>query len=276
VGKRTWIVMIAMLALGVILSACGGGDLAKDLTPIPTLPPGDEPALIDALPGGAATTGGEMGDAEVVALGEQVFTATCSGCHGAEDEAGPPLTGMGERAAERVAGQSAEEYLHESIVDPGAYVVEGFSNIMPPNFAQQLSEEQINGLIAYILAESGGAAGEPGGEPTAESQPESPAETPEATSEAVTGDPQAGEQLFAANCAMCHGETDGVGPARVGMGERAAERVAGQSAEEYLHESIVDPGAYVVEGFSNIMPPNSGEKFSDEELQDLIAYMLTQ
>jgi hypothetical protein len=60
------------------------------------------------------------------------------------------------------------------------------------------------------------------------------------------------------------------------MGERAAERVAGQSAEEYLHESIVDPGAYVVEGFSNIMPPNSGEKFSDEELQDLIAYMLTQ
>jgi mono/diheme cytochrome c family protein len=291
VFKRTWIILMITLALAAILSACGGGDLAEELTPIPTLPPGSEPELVSALQAGAVTqattgeptaeAGGEMSQEELAALGEPLFASACSACHGEQDGAGPAFTGMGERAATRVEGMSAEAYLHESIVDPGAYVVEGFSNIMPKGFGDRYSETELAGLVSYIMAESGGEAAVQAG-PTEEATPDSTEEavpTPESTDEATeapAGDPAAGEELFATNCSACHGEEDGAGPARTGMGERAATRVAGLSAEEYLHQSIVDPGAYVVEGFGNIMPKAYGDQLSEKELNDLITYLLTQ
>jgi cytochrome c len=65
---------------------------------------------------------------------------------------GPSLGGIANVAGQMVSGQSAEEYLHESIVSPDAYVVEGFqSGIMPSNYGTQLSEQQINDLVAYLM-----------------------------------------------------------------------------------------------------------------------------
>ncbi len=281
--KRTWIVILSVLVLGLLVSACGGGDLAEDLTPIPTLPPGEEPALLDALQAAPEATQppdedgeAEMSQEELVALGEQAF-GQCVSCHGAEPGAGPALPGMAERAATRIEGMSAEDYLRESIVEPGAYIVEGYSDIMPANYDETLTEQEIEGLVAYIMAESG--ADEPAGEETPTAEPtetptEEPADDEDAETAGVEGDPAAGEPLFVQNCASCHGEEDGVGPALPGMAERAAERVEGMSAEDYLHESIVDPGAYVVEGYQNIMPPGYGDQFSEQELQDIIAYMM--
>ncbi len=44
-----------------------------------------------------------------------------------------------------------EAYLRESILDPNAKIVEGFSpNIMPDDFAERLSDSQLDLLIAYI------------------------------------------------------------------------------------------------------------------------------
>lgn len=280
--KRTWIVIISMLVMGVLLSACGAnGDLAEDLTPIPTLPPGEEPELVDALQAGAepaADDGSEALDQEqLVALGKETF-GQCAGCHGAQDGAGPALTGMGARAATRVEGMSAEDYLHEAIVDPGAHVVEGFSNIMPGDYGESLSEQEIQGLIAYILTQAGDAdemaAEEPTEAPTAEV--ESTEESQGDESAAAAGDAANGEALFVQSCASCHQAEASVGPALTGMGERAATRVEGMSAEEYLHEAIVDPGAHIVEGFSNIMPPVYGEQFDEQQLADLVAYLLSQ
>jgi cytochrome c oxidase subunit II len=42
-----------------------------------------------------------------------------------------------------------ENYLHESIVNPGAKVVAGFDNVMP-TYAGSLSDREISALIAYI------------------------------------------------------------------------------------------------------------------------------
>lgn len=164
--KRTWIAAVPLLSLAMVLGACGGGDLAKDLTPIPTLPKGEEPALVDALlatpapAGEAAATetgteeaGGEEADtAQLVAMGKELFVQ-CEACHGATDGAGPAFPGMGERAATRVEGMSAEEYLHEAIVEPGAYLVEGFNDIMPKNYGEQYDEAQLADIIAYILTQ---------------------------------------------------------------------------------------------------------------------------
>ncbi len=277
-GKRTWIVLLTALALGLLASACGTNDLATELTPIPTLAPGETPALADAIAQAPATEeataeagDGEGGEDALVTAGEELFSSACAGCHGAQDGAGPALTGMADRAATRVEGMSAEDYIHESIVDPSAHVVEGFADIMPKQYGDQYSEDELSSLVAYIM--HAGAAG--GGE-EAEATEEPDAEATEEAGAAIEGDPAAGEDLFTQNCAGCHGAQDGAGPALTGMGERAATRVEGMSAEDYLHESIVDPSAHVVEGFADIMPKQYGTQFSEDEIADLIAYILEQ
>jgi mono/diheme cytochrome c family protein len=288
VFKQTWIWTAVLLALGVALAACGSGDLAEDLTPIPTLPRGEEPELVDALQRDAAPPAEDMTEAppageevDLVALGEEAFGAACAGCHMAEDGVGPALTGMADRAAERVEGQSAEEYLYESIVVPGAYLVEGYQNIMPGNYGEQYSETELNDLVAYIM-EAGSEGAETQAateEPTEEVEEEAPAEDEAAEDEPAaedTPDPAVGEELYASACASCHGEEDGVGPALTGMADRAAERVEGQSTEEYLHESIVDPSAYLVESYQDIMPKTYAEQYTEFEINSIVAYILKQ
>jgi hypothetical protein len=52
--------------------------------------------------------------------------------------------------------------------------------------------------------------------------------------------------------------------------------VEGLSAEDYLHQSILEPDAYVVSGFpEGTMPKVWGDVLSDEQVDQLIAYLLT-
>lgn len=100
------------------------------------------------------------------------------------------------------------------------------------------------------------------------------------------GDPARGEALFkqqtigeAPGCATCHSLQAGqviVGPSLAGVGLRARNRVEGLTAEEYLHRSIVEPDAYVVEGFNpGVMYQEFEDVLSDEQLYDLEAFLLT-
>jgi hypothetical protein len=95
-----------------------------------------------------------------------------------------------------------------------------------------------------------------------------------------------GEELFTtpairggAGCRVCHSlrvGDDGVGPSLAGVASRAPGRVPGLSAEEYLQQSILDPGAYLVDGYrSGQMRAEVGERLTDAELADLIAYLLS-
>lgn len=132
-------------------------------------------------------------------------------------------------------------------------------------------------------------------EPTATPLP--PTVTPEPTEEpevtagdeadtaTVEGDPAAGEQLFTAGagggipCSTCHYTNSAdplVGPGLAGIAQRAEERVPDQSAVEYLHTSIVEPDAYVVDGFpAGVMPQNYGDVYSEEQINDLVAYLMS-
>lgn len=83
-------------------------------------------------------------------------TPTCASCHAVEvgesSPIGPNLSNIGNRAARTVQGQSAQEYLHTSIVDPDAYLAGGFQEgIMYRGYQQVLTSEQINDLVAYLL-----------------------------------------------------------------------------------------------------------------------------
>jgi cytochrome c oxidase subunit 2 len=90
------------------------------------------------------------------------------------------------------------------------------------------------------------------------------------------GDPENGEALFSElGCVSCH-SLDGtrlVGPSMLDISERAGERVSDMDAEQYLRQSILDPCAHVVEGFTCVMPQNFGERLEAQGLADLIAYL---
>jgi cytochrome c2 len=80
-------------------------------------------------------------------------------------------------------------------------------------------------------------------------------------------------------CRICHSLDPGVvlvGPSFDGVATRAANRVPGLSAEEYLRQSILEPDAYVVEGFpKGQMLQNFGELLTEEDIDNLIAFLLT-
>lgn len=80
-------------------------------------------------------------------------------------------------------------------------------------------------------------------------------------------------------CITCHSLEEGitiVGPTHAGLAVRAASAVPGQSTEEYLRESIINPDAHITDGFkAGTMYSNYGNELSDEEIEALVAYMLT-
>lgn len=100
------------------------------------------------------------------------------------------------------------------------------------------------------------------------------------------GDPTAGERLYRetsldtnAGCRICHSlqpEVRIVGPSLAGVASRAATRIPGLSAEAYLRESILAPDAYVVAGYpAGQMLPDLGKTLTPEQIEDLVAFMLT-
>lgn len=87
-------------------------------------------------------------------LGKRLFTTHCSSCHSTIPGSivvGPSMAGVARRAASRMEGVAAREYLKMSIEQPGAYVVEGFADLMPVDIAESLSEEEMDAIISYLL-----------------------------------------------------------------------------------------------------------------------------
>jgi mono/diheme cytochrome c family protein len=87
----------------------------------------------------------------------------------------------------------------------------------------------------------------------------------------------AGKELFAqtvigsqAGCITCHSLSPGetiVGPSIAGIGSRG---------EAYIRESILDPNAVLVDGYpADTMPNVWGTELSGEQLDQLVAYLLT-
>lgn len=115
-------------------------------------------ALLVACGGGAAPSGGGGGNA---ANGEKLFAqqvigaqAGCKTCHSLEagkQVVGPSMAGIGSRAGGTVAGKSAEDYLKQSILEPNAHLVSGFSQGIMQSYQKDLNEQQINDLVAYML-----------------------------------------------------------------------------------------------------------------------------
>jgi cytochrome c oxidase subunit II len=104
-----------------------------------------------AAPGGGGQPGGGGGEPAGGAApdGEALFTENgCDSCHtlepaGATGTVGPDLDNISRPQA---------AYIRQSIEDPNAVVVEGFQpDVMPGDFGEKLSPEEINALVEYLL-----------------------------------------------------------------------------------------------------------------------------
>nr|WP_290667488.1 cytochrome c [Ardenticatena sp.] len=117
---------ILLIALWLLLSACSGGTATP---PTPTLDP-------------------------IAAEGKRIFSRHCAACHSLSPDTiivGPSLAGIGTRAAERIPDMDARTYIEQSILNPDAYIVEGFPNAMPNDFGKKLSGEELDALVHFLL-----------------------------------------------------------------------------------------------------------------------------
>ncbi len=221
-------------------------------------------AVVTAISGGGGTVAAEGVNPEA---GEAIYwgKGKCSTCHSLGERGsavrGPNHEGVcgkarDERVAERQAAgaatiQTATDYLVESIAQPQAYIVEGFSGAMPKVYLPPISliPDEIRAVILYMQAQ--------GCEPDVAAI-NLPAEILKAASAeveaggpftlVVTGDPAAGKALFfdeagSAACVKCHtvaGEGEEVGP--------ELTDVAGTQTLEYIFESIMNPSAEIAAG----------------------------
>jgi len=133
-----------------------------------------EPADYQAWMSGGPVAGSlaENGQALFQQLG-------CSTCHRSDVQGrGPNLTGIFGKPVQLQDGRTVtadEDYIRESILNSQAKIVSGFQPIMPV-FQGQISEEQLNALVAYVKSLNQAPAGQAG---TAElkspgTQPQSP------------------------------------------------------------------------------------------------------
>ncbi len=221
--------------------------------------------------------------------GAQLFTEKgCIACHTVKDNPvargviGPSLTHFGLRstiAAGVMEDDRFGENLTRWLTDPEE-VKPG--NIMGRNAplyndpGQVMTNKEIAALVVYLRGLEPDLSKDPiVGEPTP-----GPTPTPGGVPEPGQGDSASGQTLFASQgCSACHsvGSNTIVGPGLGGIGTRAATRKEDLlTGGQYLYQSIIDPSAYVVQGFSDgIMLPIFGDTLSEQEINDLIAYLLT-
>jgi putative heme-binding domain-containing protein len=218
-----------------------------------------------------ALTGGERtvtpsGKVEVTPeAGEAIYwgRGRCFTCHSVGDR-GSAVRGpnhgafgakfpqpMGARAIERAKERSAKtgkkytalDYLVESMADPGAYVVKGYKNEMAVVYAPpiSLSLDEIKAVTAYLQVQGGEFDPEKiikPGEITAAFYARIGAATA-----AGGGDPGAGEEVFAENCADCHalgGSGGGIGPDLSSAGGKGLR---------FNQDAILKPAAEIAKGY---------------------------
>lgn len=137
--------------------------------------------------------------------------------------------------------------------------------------------------VAADATAEAGAEATTAPEAAAEATTEAGADTAALT---VDGDAAAGQELFNTliaetgfSCMACHNaasEDRLVGPGLLNVAARAAARVEGQDAITYLRNSILHPNDYLVETYpENLMPQVYANLFSEQQVNDLIAYLLT-
>lgn len=102
----------------------------------------------------------DLTTADLVEIGREIYEGkgTCQTCHGSTSRF-PDLDGIATRAASRIPGMGQLEYLAQSLYEPDAFIVEGYTSGMPAMDKPPigLSDDEIKAVIAYLQTLGGEA-----------------------------------------------------------------------------------------------------------------------
>jgi len=231
------------------------------------MPAGEYATWAASVPSAAAGTPAQRGKALVEKSG-------CLGCHSIDgtEKVGPSFLGIFGGKTTLSDGNTVtadEEYIRESILEPGAKVVKGYPKVMP-TFQTTLSSGDVADIVAYLKTLS-------------ERKPEEKEE--ERVLERREGKGQApsltrGKELVEQyGCLGCH-SVDGsvkVGPSFRGLFGHVVPLEDGRKVtadEAYIRESVYRPKEKIVKGFPDVMPGFQGT-ISEEDLASIVSYIRT-
>jgi len=105
------------------------------------------------------------GNQPLAVTGQKLFSELgCVTCHRSDTQGrGPNLVGVFGKPVLLEDGRTVtadENYVRESILEPGAKIVKGFKPVMP-TFQGQVSDEQLNALVAYVKSLAEPQSGRP-------------------------------------------------------------------------------------------------------------------
>jgi cytochrome c5 len=224
--------------------------------------------------------------AEQIEFGALVFETNCTACHGTHAQGVPgkaPCLRCPEFFNARLDqvgwGGTLEDYVVSVVTTgrqistrPELYQGEGLGPPVMPTWSDQfggpLREDQIRAVAAFIA--------------NFQEWAENPEQVPTPLVAFDPGDPASvgRAKVVEYGCTGCHafpGLSEAVtGPNQAGLVTRAEGVPGYESAEDFIRESILDPNAVLAEGFNaDVMPQNFGELISEEDLDSIIAYLLT-
>jgi mono/diheme cytochrome c family protein len=240
-------------------------------------------------------------DGRGIEKGAELFANNCASCHGLEGQggAGPALNSryfFTQRLNDIAFTGSLEAYIALTVAAgrPSKGNSGQWSVMMPTwsnRFGGPLRDDQVQQVTDYVLNwESTAVLQTPDEDPwipfqdtPSKASPEDMAGQPPAEGEAPAG-PRPPQQIFVAlGCSGCHNlnepQTDNnrgpIGPNMANLNENAPNRVPGEDASTYVHNSIANPNAYIVSGYQpNLMPMGLADRMTTEEMDALVAWLL--
>ncbi len=229
--------------------------------------------------------------AQAIEVGASLFENNCSGCHGKQGQGipglCPPLNDrffFTDRMSEIGWGGTLEDYIIATVSSgravstrPDKYVGGG-KPAMPSwsdQFGGPLRPDQIRDIAKFVMNWEATALEQVVLEPIAV-----PGET--------SDDPvERGKALYLAGaCIGCHTlgtlSSGAVGPNLSTIGAEAIKDAGTGKPEDFIRESILNPNAVLASNCptgpcaENIMPQNFGEIYTEEQINDLVAFLLAQ
>ncbi|HYY32075.1 MAG TPA: cytochrome c [Gaiellaceae bacterium] len=153
---------VILVTAALTLAGCGGEQTVspRPQTVVGSVPTQSAPTTTSTTSSGGGggggtqtTTGGGGGGGGGAASGKALFASNgCVSCHtykpaGSKASVGPDLDKLATYA--KTAKKPLPAFVHESIVNPNAYVQPGFQPNVMPSFAS-LSKSQVDALVSFL------------------------------------------------------------------------------------------------------------------------------